>query len=155
MDVLQQKPDIDRAKIDAQRQRDQSTAEYHNNLVTLGKEKADNIKAYRDAIIDLKQQGVDQNDTRIQQAQEKIDELVRSNKAKESENIVKEQGKNERFEKGQQVKANLASAKMKFEAAMKQFQAAMGADKTAAQQNVNNARAAYLQALTQAKNGGQ
>lgn len=151
--VLVQKPDIDRAKIDAQRQRDQATAEYHNNLVTLGKEKADNIKAYRDDIIDLKQQGVDQNDTRIQQAQQRIDELIRNNKAKNAQAATNEQGKNNRFNTGQQNKAALATAKMQFELAMKQYQTATGADKTAAQINYNNARTAYLDALTKSKTG--
>ena len=153
INALTQKPNIDRARIDAQRQRDQATAEYHNNLVTLGKQKADDIKAYRDDIIDLKQQGVDQNDTRIQQAQQRIDELIRNNKAKNAQAATNEQGKNDRFSKAQQLKANLTAAKMRFEQAMQQFKTAAGAGKVAAQTNYNNARAAYLDALTKSKNG--
>jgi len=67
------------------RDKDAAVGEYQTNLINLGKEKADNIKAYRDQIIDLKTRGADQNDARIKILQKRIDEQVRHNKVTEGQ----------------------------------------------------------------------
>lgn len=70
--------------------------EYKGNLVTLGKQKADDVKVYREAIIDLKNQGVRQGDERIKALNKRIDETIRHNQATESQQKINEEGRNSR-----------------------------------------------------------
>ena len=83
-DIAQQNADTSQIRANTAADAAAAMAEYRSNLITLGKQKADDIKAYRDQILQLKQQGIDQNDTRIQMLQQKIDETVRHNKAAEN-----------------------------------------------------------------------
>lgn len=64
--------------------KDQVDAEYKENLIGLGTEKANNIKSYREAILDLKAQGVRQADKRITALENRIKEEVRHNQATEN-----------------------------------------------------------------------
>jgi hypothetical protein len=154
-DALAQQPILKQAEINRKVQGDADRAKYREGLLIekkLTREQAGDLSRERIRLMD---EGLTQNAEKIKQIDRKLDEFERHNKAEEGQKATDEEGRNNRFKIGEQVKANLVSAKMRFELAMKQFQAATGADKTTAQQNVNNARAAYLEALTRVKNGEQ
>lgn len=59
--------------------KDEAVAEYQDNQIKLGTKKADELKIYRDAIVDLKERGADQNDTRIKLLEDTIKERGRHN----------------------------------------------------------------------------
>lgn len=70
--------------------------DYKTNLISLGKEKADNVRVYQEAIVDLRRQGVLQNDERIKILKERIEETKRHNKATEAQQSTNEEGRNKR-----------------------------------------------------------
>jgi len=94
--ILQQTADQGDRRLDLTADKNAADAEYKKNLISLGKTKADNIKSYRDQIIDLKQQGANQNDDRIRILQQKADEEVRHNQVAEKQQAANEAGRNRR-----------------------------------------------------------
>lgn len=83
LDTLAKPGDRD---IEAQRKADKDAvdAEYKDNLIGLGKFKADNIKTYREQIVELRHRGADQADKRIKALNDRIEEEKRHNKATET-----------------------------------------------------------------------
>jgi len=70
------RPEIANRGMDIRENKNLADEEYKSNLITLGKQKADAIKTYRDQIVELKNRGADQNDVRIRQNQQRIDDLA-------------------------------------------------------------------------------
>lgn len=95
------RPELERTRQDVIRARDEGkrlgTAEsndirrmvannnaiYQRERIELGRDTADNLRDYRDQIVDLKAQGLDQGDERIRQLERRIDETIRHNTTSE------------------------------------------------------------------------
>jgi hypothetical protein len=65
-------------------------------MAALGIEKAKDVKAYREAIIELRKQGVSQGDARIKLLEKRIEESIRHNQATEKQAATNEAGRNSR-----------------------------------------------------------
>ncbi len=83
--IEQGKADISQQRADTYAERTANEGQYRRELVSLGKDKADNLKDYRDAIVDLKERGADQSDARIKALQDRITEITRHNKVTEGQ----------------------------------------------------------------------
>ena len=83
-------------RLDIAAEKNAADAEYKHNLLILGKTKADQINQYRQQILQLKQQGADQNDQRIKILQQRADEAARHNKVAEGNQKTAETGRNNR-----------------------------------------------------------
>lgn len=85
VDYNKQKPVTDIYNAETKRLKTESDAEYRDNQMALGTKKADELKVYRDAIVDLKLKGIDQNDSRIKLLQDTFEERKRSNQEGEKD----------------------------------------------------------------------
>lgn len=77
--AMEIKPIQDQERIDIQRLKTEADAEYKTNQTALGTRKANELKIYRDAIIELKSKGADQNDKRIELLEKQFEEAKRRN----------------------------------------------------------------------------
>lgn len=93
--------------------KDDITRQYNEDRVRLGKEKADDIKFYRERVLDLQERGYDQKDKQLVQAQQRLNELMRHNKATEGQAQVNERGRQVRFDTAERSKALASQAKDK------------------------------------------
>jgi len=80
IDLTRAKPEIEQAKIENQAAKNAVDAEHKQNIVKLGVRKADDIKVYREAIVKLKEEGLDQSGEKIALLEKQIDETIRRNK---------------------------------------------------------------------------
>lgn len=83
--IAAQRPILDRRKVDAASLRADSDKTYKENQAALGVRKADELKIYQDAIVDLREKGADQNDKRIKLLENTLDERKRSNSEAEKD----------------------------------------------------------------------
>lgn len=96
IDINAIRPDIMQQDADTRAMRAVADAEYKDNLISLGTQKANDVRSYREAIIELRKQGVAQNDRRILALEERIKETIRHNKATEAQQKANEDGRNTR-----------------------------------------------------------
>lgn len=89
-------------KLEIQRLKNVADTEYKQNLIKLGKQKADDVRAYREAIIDLRDRGLDQNDERIKQLEKRIEETKRHNKVTEGQGQQRIGQRQQQIEQNQQ-----------------------------------------------------
>lgn len=85
IEIATQKPDLEKYKADTGRMRAENDLLYKTETIALGKRKADELKIYRDAIVELKEKGANQYDVRLKQLQEVIDESKRRNQETEKD----------------------------------------------------------------------
>lgn len=85
IEIATQKPGLEKYKADTGRMRAENDLLYKTETIALGKRKADELKIYRDAIVELKEKGADQYDVRLKQLQEVIDESKRRNQEAEKD----------------------------------------------------------------------
>lgn len=97
-DYLEQKPEIAQAEAIRKQQTTDiaefkaiNDAEYKQNVIALGKDKADELKANNERLFDLKKRGVDQNDQRIKILERRNDEINRHNLETEKQGAAKVQ----------------------------------------------------------------
>jgi len=83
--ILAQRPVLDKQKANAATLRADSDKTYKENQITLGTKKANELKIYQDAIVDLREKGAAQNDKRITLLEKNLDERKRSNQETEKD----------------------------------------------------------------------
>lgn len=127
--------------------RDVVDAEYKDNLVGLGKQKADDIKTYREQIIELKRRGADQNDTRVQILEKRILETIRHNKATETQAAKNEVGRNTRAGNSIAATAGRQDAKSADEAAKVLAAIRLNAPQGTTEEQIVQKQQSYLQTL--------
>lgn len=74
-----EEPILKRYKVDVTRLKNEADAQYKNEVIALGKRKADELKIFRDAQIELKARGADQYDVRLKQLESAMEEAKRRN----------------------------------------------------------------------------
>lgn len=75
----------DRAKTGIAGIRAQTDQQYKNDRINLGYKTANDLKVFRDAQNDLRERGLDQNDTRVALLEKQIEETIRHNKENEAD----------------------------------------------------------------------
>lgn len=76
-------------QLDLNKEKEANRVLYQQEKINLGKDNADKLFDYRNQIVALRARGLDQNDTRIQQLQDRIDETVRHNTKTEAQGDAK------------------------------------------------------------------
>lgn len=79
IDIAKQTPQIKQQEVDIKQQKVDTDKEYKQDVIDLGTKKANELKVYREAILELKQSGVDQADKRIKLLEDTLEERKRSN----------------------------------------------------------------------------
>lgn len=80
-----QRPIIENRKVDVSQAKAEADAKYKDEQIKLGTQKANELKIYRDAIIDLKERGADQNDEKIKLLEATLEERKRANREAEKD----------------------------------------------------------------------
>lgn len=83
--IAEQKPDINQQRADIAEFKAINDAQYKNETLALGKQKADDNRKDRERIFQLRQRGADQTDMRIKLLEQQIEERIRSNKVREAQ----------------------------------------------------------------------
>lgn len=78
-DWLAVRPQIEQQKADTQVFRAEVDREHKQNQIALGTKKADEIRVYHEAIVNARERGLDQNDSRIKLLEKQIEETKRRN----------------------------------------------------------------------------
>lgn len=85
VDSRQARSEYQRGTLDLNKEKEENRKRYQEDKLQLGKDIADKNFEYRNQIVELRRRGVDQNDARIQQIQQRIDESIRHNKTTEGQ----------------------------------------------------------------------
>jgi hypothetical protein len=93
IEINEIKPEIMQKGADTARLRAEADAEYKSAMAELGAQKARDIREYREAIIKLREQGVEQGDARIRLLEKRIEETIRHNKVSEEDNDLNRQSR--------------------------------------------------------------
>lgn len=96
IDYLEQKPGLAEQKAALAEFKALNDAEYKQNVIALGKEKADEVKANNERIYQLKVRGADQNDQRIKLLEKRNAEIERHNRVTEKNAVDRESNLNRR-----------------------------------------------------------